>query len=135
MMEYEKMLERLYLSLPRQALERARFELPEADSIIQGNRTIVKNFSYIIKTLRREEKHFLKFITKELATAASIEEGRLVLNGKFAQPQIQALIKSYADSFVLCHECRKPDTKVIEQQGVKMLKCEACGAVSPVKKI
>jgi translation initiation factor 2 subunit 2 len=134
-MEYQKMLDRLYLSLPKQTLEKARFEIPEFESFIQGNRTIVKNFAAVLKIIRREEKHFLKFLTKELATPGSMEEGRLILNGKFLQPQLQSLLKSYVETYVLCHECKKPDTKIAEEQGVKMLKCEACGAFSPIRKL
>ena len=96
-MEYQKMLDRLYLSLPKHALEKARFEIPEFESFIQGNRTIVKNFTAVLKIIRREEKHFLKFLTKELATPGSVEEGRLILNGKFPQQQLQALLKSYTE--------------------------------------
>ena len=134
-MDYEKMLDRLYMSLPKQTLEKARFEIPLVDSFIQGNRTIVKNFSAIVKTVRREEKHFLKFLTKEIASPAAAEEGRLIITGKFSQPQLQKVIVAYVETFVLCPECKKPDTKIVEQQGVKMLKCEACGAISPIKKL
>ena len=129
------MLDRLYLSLPKKALEKSRFEIPDVDSFIQGNRTIVKNFSQLAKTIAREEKHLFKFMTKELATAATIEEGRLVLNGKFVQPQLQKIFDAYIKSYVLCKECGKPDTVIVDHQGVKMLKCEACGAMHPVKKI
>jgi translation initiation factor 2 subunit 2 len=134
-MEYEKMLDRLYLSLPKKALEKSRFEIPDVDAFIQGNRTILKNFSQLAKTVNREEKHLFKFMTKELATAASIEEGRLLLNGKFFPPQLQKIFDAYVKAYVLCPECGKPDTKFVDYQGVKMLKCEACGAMHPVKKI
>jgi translation initiation factor 2 subunit 2 len=134
-MEYEKMLDRLYMSLPKHTLSKERFELPKIDSMIQGNKTIVKNFSQIAKTVKRDEKHLFKFITKEVATAATIEEGRLILNGKFDEKQINNLFQNYFKQFVLCHECKKPDTKIIEHQRVKVLKCEACGAISPVKSL
>lgn len=134
-MEYEKMLDRLYLSLPKKALEKSRFEIPEVDAFTQGNRTILKNFGQLAKTLAREEKHLFKFFTKELATAGTVEEGRLILNGKFFPPQLQKTFDAYVKAYVLCHECGKPDTVFVDHQGVKMLKCEACGAMHPVKKI
>ena len=134
-MEYEKMLDRLYLSIPQEALSKERFEMPEVHSFIQGNKTFIKNFSQILKTIRREEKHILKYLTKECATAANVEEGgRLVLNSKFRQEQLQKIFNNYINDFVLCHTCKKPDTKIVELQGVKVLKCEACGATSPVKR-
>ena len=132
-MEYGKMLDRLYLSLPEHAKRRERFEMPQLESYVQGSKTYVKNFSQVLKLIHRSEKDISKFITKELATAATISEGRLVLNGRFTQDQVQKMLTNYINTYVLCPECGRPDTKFVEQQGVKMLKCEACGALSAVK--
>jgi len=132
-MEYEKMLDRLYMSLPEKTLSKERFEVPEAQSFMQGAKTVVKNYSQLLKLMRREEKHLFKFIAKEIGTAASVDEGRLVLNGKFSYDQVRKLFTDYFKSFVLCPECGKPDTQVIAWQGVRALKCEACGATTPVK--
>ena len=129
------MLDRLYLSLPKEALSKERFEMPAVESMVQGTKTIIRNFSKFAKDVHRDEKHLFKYITKEIATAATITEGRLVLNGKFGQIQISKLFENYVGQYVLCHECKKPDTKIMEQQGVRILKCEACGALSPVKKL
>lgn len=121
--------------LPKKVLEESRFEMPKVVSAIQGSKTIFKNFSEIAKKIRREEKHFFKFITKELAVAGFIEGGRLILNGKFTNYQIQKVVEAYINTYVLCPECKKPDTHFIEEHGVKMLKCEACGAISPIRKL
>ncbi|MBU1930167.1 hypothetical protein KJ972_01545, partial [Candidatus Micrarchaeota archaeon] len=51
--EYEKMLDRLYLSLPKKALTKERFEMPKADAFLQGQKTIFKNFGGLAKILRR----------------------------------------------------------------------------------
>ena len=133
-MQYEEMLDGLYKALPERTKKHERFEIPQADSFLQGNKTIVKNFSALLKVIGRSEKHLFKFLTKETATAASVDEsGRLILNGKFYPQQVNDLIKSYVKQFLLCPECDRPDTKVVEKQGIKMLKCEACGAVSAIK--
>lgn len=127
------MLDRLYMSLPKQALSKERFELPKIESHIEGTKTIVTNFASIIKLIHRDEKHLMKFVSKESAVPSFVSGGRLILNGKFSQQQAEELIHSYIKQFVLCRECGKPDTKFTEMQGVKMMKCEACGALNPVK--
>ncbi len=133
-MEYEKMLERLYACLPESTKKHERFEMPQVESFIQGHKTIVRNFSAILKAINRDKKHLFKFIAKETATSAAIDDNnRLVLNGKFNREQVNKLIESYINQFILCPECKRPDTKVVEKHGVKMLKCEACGAISSVK--
>ncbi len=133
-MEYEKMLERLYAGLPESTKKHERFVMPQAESFIQGHKTIVKNFLTILKAINRDNKHIFKFIAKETATSAAIDDNnRLVLNGKFNREQVNRLVESYVNQFILCPECKRPDTKVVEKQGVKLLKCEACGAISSVK--
>jgi len=131
------MLDRLYLSLPQGALGKERFEMPKAESFVQGTKTIIKNFSAILKAINRDneqaKRHLFKYIARETATSANIEESKLVLSGKFSENQVNDLLKSYIEQFVLCPICKKPDTHVIEKQGVKILKCEACGAISSVK--
>jgi translation initiation factor 2 subunit 2 len=130
---YNEMLERAYKSMPEKSLKKERFEMPKAQSFVQGTRTFVSNFSKIMNIINRDEKHALKYITKQLATAANIDAGRLVLKGIFTQEQVQRIIEDYIKAFVLCPECGRPDTKFIEQKGIKMLKCTACGAIAPLR--
>lgn len=131
------MLDRLYLSLPKQALNKERFEMPRAESFVQGTKTIIKNFSAILKAINRDDeqskRHLFKYLARETGTAANIEDTKLALNGKFSEYQVNELLKSYIEQFVLCPVCKKPDTHVTEKQGVKILKCEACGAISSIK--
>ncbi|MCR4368912.1 MAG: translation initiation factor IF-2 subunit beta [archaeon] len=134
-MEYEKMLNRLYISLPKKGEASERFELPKLDSNVQGKKTIIKNFSQAAKAVKRSEKHLYKYVTKETATAATIEDGKLIMNGRFYPELISKLFTNYLKEFVLCHECKKPDTEIVEQNGVKVMKCTACGALNPVKRI
>ena len=80
------MLDRLYLSLPQQALKKERFEMPRAESFVQGTKTIIKNFSGILKAVNRDDepskRHFFKYFTRETATAASIEDNKLILTAR-----------------------------------------------------
>ncbi|MCD6434281.1 MAG: translation initiation factor IF-2 subunit beta [Candidatus Diapherotrites archaeon] len=134
-MEYEKLLKRAYESLPKKTLTRKRFEMPVADVINQGNKTIIRNYQQILKVFNRPERHFFKFLARETASAVTVSGQQLVLNRKLSIEEIQKVIENYANSFVLCSICKKPDTKIIEKHGVKMLKCEACGALTPLKAI
>lgn len=133
-MKYEEMLDQLYKALPEKTKKHERFEMPQAEALIQGSKTIVKNFGAILKIIKRDEKHLFKFLAKETATAASVDDaGRLILTGKFSHEQVNKLLQTYINQFVLCPECRRPDTHVMEKQGIRMMKCEACGALSSVK--
>ncbi|MCX6778529.1 MAG: translation initiation factor IF-2 subunit beta [Candidatus Micrarchaeota archaeon] len=133
-MEYDKMLERAYEKMPKKTGSGERFEIPVADSFIQGSKTMVKNFGAICETLRRDPQDVAKYMYRELAIPGNVEGGRLVLHGKFSARILNERIKNFTESFVICKECRKPDTKLSEGgRGVKTLVCEACGAKSPVR--
>ena len=129
---YEALLVKAYHSIPQKALSHERFEIPRVDSFIQGSKTMVKGFPILIKDMRRDKKHFLKWLTKETAAPISENQSQLTINGKIGAIQLNKLIEAYFTQFVLCPECKKPDTQVITEGGTKLLKCEACGAIKPV---
>lgn len=134
-MDYDTMLKRAYVSLPERTQSKERFEMPLLDSSVQGKRTIVKNFGQAMKAVSRDERQLYKYITKETATSGTIEEGKLILSGKFFPDLINKLFTNYLKEYVLCHTCGKPDTQIIDKSGIKVLKCTACGAISPLKKL
>ena len=134
-LDYDKMLDRLYLQVPEKNKETTRMEIPKPEILIQGKKTIVKNFSAFAKAVERSEKHFLKYVTKETASSATAVGGKLTINGKFPYMQVEKIFDGYVKTFVLCPECKRPDTKITDHKGFKIMKCEACGAVSTLRKV
>jgi len=132
-MEYEQLLKKAYNEMPQSAESTERFDVPKAQGHIQGSKTIISNFTSICSTLRREQEHLLKFLQRELATPAIIDGPRLVLGRKLASSLINEKIKQYAELFVLCPECKKPDTQLKKEDRITTIKCSACGAKQPVK--
>jgi len=134
-MDYENLLNKAYENLPKVEETTARFEVPEVDSMVQGRQTIIKNFSQICEALRREPKHLLKFLTKELATPAGFDGVRATFQSKLPRRLIQTKLGAYVRDYVICKECGKPDTKLVKEDRLTFLRCEACGAKAPVKPI
>lgn len=135
-MDYEKALERAYAALPKKTEASERFEVPVAEVFVQGNRTLIKNFEVIVGRLRREPRHLAKYLSKELAAPGNVEGGRLILNSKLSDRAINEKIRNYVDTFVICRQCRRPDTKLIEhERRLYTMTCEACGARSAVPKV
>ncbi len=132
---YDKMLSRLYENLPETMTKETRFELPKAKAIIQGSRTILQNFNEIVDALGRDPDHVLKFLNKELATVGNREKHRVIFQGKFLSHKINQKVELYAKEFVFCPECGRPDTKLVREDRVQMIKCMACGARRPVRNI
>ena len=133
-MDYKKMLEETRKSLPEAVFLKERFEIPKVLGHIQGNRTIVSNFLQIASALRRDTNHLLKYVLKEIATPGEIKKsGALILGTKVPASRINEKIRQYANEFVLCSECGKPDTKIEKEDKFTFLKCNACGARHPIK--
>lgn len=132
---YEKMLEEAYAKVkPISVSERfERFEIPRANSQVIGNKTIISNFLQICSYLRRDSNHVMKFLSKELAAFSKIDNERLILNRKLQTSQINEKIALYVNEFVVCRECKKPDTELIKQGDFMFIHCLACGAKHSVR--
>lgn len=132
-MEYEQLLERAMQKLPETAVGNSRFEVPKVRGHIQGNKTIISNFSQIANDIGRPVEHFLKYILKELATPGELKPTALIIGTKISASRINEKIEQYVRDFVLCPECKKPDTKLIKEDKITYLKCTACGAKHTIK--
>jgi len=130
---YEKLLDRALEQIPKAVFESSRFQIPEADVVIVGNRTTLRNFRGIASALNRDPDHLMKYLLRELGAAGNVEGNQAVFQGRFVKPAVDERIRRYTEEFVLCRECRKPDTKLIKRERVQMLQCEACGARASVR--
>ncbi len=127
------MLEEGIKNIPESVLKKERFEMPTVKGHIEGNKTIITNFQQVADTLRREHSHLLKFLLKELATPCTLTGNRLVFGRKINSKEINEKIEKYAKIYVLCKDCNKPDTQLMKEDGVLLIKCTACGAKHPVR--
>jgi len=130
---YEKMLNDAYSQLPSEIFKHERFEVPKPDCTILGSRTIIHNFKEICEALNRDHLHALRFLSREMATAGTIEGSRAIFQGRFDSETLKRLIERYVKEFVICPVCKRPDTKVIKKKRLYFLLCEACGARSPIR--
>jgi translation initiation factor 2 subunit 2 len=132
-MDYEAMLKRGRENLPDTNSFAERFNIPKVKGHIQGTKTVVSNFLQIAQTLEREPQHLLKFILRELATPGEIKGQQVIFGRKLPASSINKTILKYSQTFVMCKECGKPDTKIIKKSGAPYLKCLACGAQNPIR--
>lgn len=133
--DYEKLLDRALERIPKAVFESSRFQIPEAEVSIVGNRTILRNFQGISSALNREPEHLIKYLLRELGAAGNLEGTQAVFQGKFLKTVVDDRIRRYAEEFVLCRECGKPDTRLGRRERVYMLRCEACGARTSVRSV
>jgi len=135
MQSYEKLLQKARQELPEMGVGGERFTIEKVLGHLEGNKTVLSNLKKIAKDLDREPEHLLKYLLRELATPGKFMGERVIFGTKVAASAINKKIKKYASEFVFCSECSKPETKLIEEKGIKFLRCNACGSKKPVKTI
>ncbi len=132
---YSELLKKAKKGLPEVKKESSRFEFPKAVVEVIGRQTTIRNLSDIAKALRRDPKHIVKFLLKELAIPGNMTGSELVLQGKIYESMVKKKLEDYIKEFVLCKECGKADTVVEKKADALMVKCEACGASRPLQAI
>jgi translation initiation factor 2 subunit 2 len=132
---YDDLLKRAEKQIPEVSLKKERLELPRLFITTIGMRTIISNFGEISDILDRDPSHILKFLTREMATAATFHDSRAIFQGKFQRDSFERLLQRYLESFVICPVCKRPDTKLVKEKRLTTLVCNACGAKSAIKQI
>ena len=133
MTDYEKLLDDAYRKVKQVSSSSERFEIPKIEGHFERKKTILTNFFQITSHLRRKPEHFQKFLLKELAASGQRESDRFVLNIKVPSTKINQKIEAYVNEFVLCRECKKPDTELVRKDRINFVHCLACGAKHSVR--
>lgn len=133
--DYETLFKRARSQIPEVGSKQQRLEIPRLRHAVIGMRTIIYNFKDVADVLKRDPQHLLKFLSGEMATAATMQETRAIFQGKFSQDTFQRLIQRYNESFLTCPVCKSPDTKIVKEKRLSFLVCEACGAKSSIKQL
>lgn len=134
MESYEQMLDAAYKKIKVVQTSSDRFEIPKVKGQVSGKNTFITNINEIASYIRRPVENLAKFLQKELAVAGVLEKDRLMLKTMLNSAKVNEKIELYVKEFVLCTECKKPDTEIITEKGIKFKHCLACGAKSPIRK-
>jgi len=132
MESYEKLLEEAFSKIKKTDSTGERFEIPKVEGHFEGKKTIITNFLQIASQLRRAPEHIQKYLLKEVASYGEMAGERLILNKNVPSTRINEKIEQYAKEFVICKECKKPDTEILKDGRISFLHCQACGAKHPI---
>ena len=134
-MNYDSALDRAFDALPDQPREAGeRLSVPDPEGQTDGAFTRLTNLDAIADALARDSKHVHRTIQREFGTNGQFDGSEARYNGSFDTDDFSAAIDAYVAEYVTCSECGLPDTKLTREDGVDMLRCEACGAFRPVAK-
>jgi translation initiation factor 2 subunit 2 len=129
---YDALLARAKEKLPPVQVGGDRLQVPEADIMIDGKNTVIRNLQEIAGVLRREPAHVLGHLARELGCPGVLDLPRGVLKSRVTKDQIAQRMREYTEKYVICSECKRPDTHLNKDGRFTLLICEACGAQRPV---
>ena len=132
MQSYDALLERARAKLPPVRTGGERFQVPEPDIMTDGKNTVIRNFQEICGVLRREPDHVIGFLAREFGCPGVLDLPRGVLKSRLTKDQIGQRLRDYTAKYVMCSECKRPDTHLVKEGRLTLLVCEACGAQRPV---
>ena len=132
MQTYQALLERAREKLPPVRAGVERFQVPDPDVMTDGKNTVVRNFQDITGVLRREPAHVIGYLAKEFGCPGVLDLPRGVLKSRLTKDQIAQRVREYTQKYVICSECKRPDTHLQKEGRLTLLVCEACGAQRPV---
>lgn len=140
--DYEQLLARAYSLLGENnpgLARRTHMKVMTVPNVLrQGTKkTVFVNFMDSCKKMRRQPKHVMDFLLSEMATSGSFDgQQRLVVRGRFAPKNFEALLRSYIYEYVICNGCKDIDTTLSRENRLLFVRCEQCGSsrsVAPIK--
>ncbi len=131
--EYDALLDRARDRIPKDISERNRWTMPPPEILVEGSQTILRNFAAIVDSMDRDPNHVYQYLVNELGTSGTREQVRVMFKGRIPPKRIKEKLVGYVKTYILCEQCRAPDTRFIKEDRTTLLKCQACGATRPVR--
>ena len=110
-----------------------RYKMPRVLAKVEGRgngiKTLLVNVNDIGLSLNREAPEITKFFGCELGsqTTFTAETDRAIVNGAHTAQDLQNHLSRYIENFVLCTNCRLPETHYKIKAGQISQNCLACG--------
>ncbi|MDP6885946.1 MAG: translation initiation factor IF-2 subunit beta [Candidatus Thalassarchaeaceae archaeon] len=131
--EYDALLDRARDRIPKDISERNRWTMPPPEILVEGSQTILRNFAAIVDSMDRDPNHVYQYLVNELGTSGTREQVRVMFKGRIPPKRIKEKLVGYVKAYILCEQCKAPDTRFIKEDRTTLLKCQACGATRPVR--
>lgn len=133
---YSQLLDRFFVSISeREETEQLkRLSLPVPNLIQKGGRRMIwTNFQITCQAMNRDQEQVKNFILEELLAEGSIDgQCQLVIVGRFQSQMILTLLRKYVSQFVICQICKRPNTSIVRQNRLTILKCNSCFSVRTI---
>lgn len=110
-----------------------RYKMERLQSKVEGKgngiKTVVVNLSNVAQQLARPPSYVIKYFGFELGAQTNIDpkDDRWIINGAHEASKLQDYLDGFINRFVLCRDCKNPETVIHIKDGDILLDCKACG--------
>jgi translation initiation factor 2 subunit 2 len=134
--EYDFCLRRVAHLMPQKVPTTRTVALPSPVLAVNKKHTAFINFRELTAIIGCSSSFILSYVLAELGTTATVKEnGTLILKGRYKLRVLEAIIKNFVKTYVICHYCHsfnttlhKGRTKWLkDEDSLKYsVKCEEC---------
>lgn len=127
MNSFNEMLDDLYSNINQDKND--KIILPNLIIDVTTTNTFFKNVKDILKTLRCNPDHYVRYMDKELGSVnwlSSSKRDGLIIKGKVRKNKIQLLLQEYVKKYICCNICKSMDTKIVREKRMEFLVCNKC---------
>jgi translation initiation factor 5 len=113
-----------------------RYKMERLQAKIEGKgngiKTVIVNLSNVADQLARPGNYVIKYFGFELGAQTNIDpkDDRWIINGAHDASKLQDYLDGFINKFVLCKECKNPETVINLKDGKILMDCKACGKIS-----
>lgn len=110
-----------------------RYKMERIVSKIEGKgngiKTVVANLPSVAQSLARPPAYVIKYFGLELGAQTKLnpKDDRWIINGAHQSDKLQESLDGFINKFVLCKDCKNPETEINIKDGRILLDCKACG--------
>ncbi|KAI9504380.1 eukaryotic translation initiation factor 5 [Coemansia spiralis] len=110
-----------------------RYQMPKMQGKIEGKgngiKTVLPNITDVARALSRPPSYATKYFGTELGAQTKMDEKneKYIVNGAHEVSKLQDILDGFIDKFVLCGNCKCPETDLIVKDQFIVKKCKACG--------
>lgn len=91
-----------------------RYKMEKINVISQKNKTIIDNLAAVSKDLERDPEIIITFLKKKFGAPFSYKKNILITSKPLSFDEINKELKEFIEYYVLCQQCRLPETTIIK---------------------
>lgn len=109
-----------------------RYKRPSITLIPSKEFMCLTNIEQIAGALGRPVELLTRYLAIKIGTSITNKKGKYMIKCNTPPSEFEKMIDEFTQYFVLCKDCKNPETDVESDKSSISLRCKACGCVSVI---